>query len=105
MKIRLFKKDISMEERIQFAKKQIRGEMSEDALALRDAICEVLEEFEDAEVEISEDELHARIKEIAGEYGITIDPPQLPKNKTRICPTCGAPVHGKQCEYCSNIIN
>jgi len=21
------------------------------------------------------------------------------------CPTCGAPIHGKQCEYCGNYIN
>ena len=100
MKKRLLKTDISIEERIQFAKKQIRGELSEDALVLHDAICEVLEELEDAEVEISEDELHARIKEIAEKYGITIDPPQLPKNKTRICPQCGAPIHNGKCEYC-----
>lgn len=73
-----------------------------DEEGFRKALNDLLNEIEENGIEISERELDERVTELCREFGVTI--PKTKRGKPT-CPTCGAPIHGKQCEYCGNIIN
>jgi hypothetical protein len=53
---------------IRNAKKQIKNELTEDAAELKASLIAMLNEFENAEVEIDEDELASRIREVIDAY-------------------------------------
>lgn len=75
---------------------------NQDEEGFRKALNDLLNEIEGNGIEISEREMDERVTELCGEFGVTI--PKTKRGKTT-CPTCGAPIHGKQCDYCGNIIN
>ena len=76
--------------------------MNTDEERFRKALHDLLNEIEENGIEISEREMDDRVRELCREFGVTI--PKTKRGKTT-CPTCGAPIHGKQCEFCGNIIN
>lgn len=73
-----------------------------DEEGFRKALHDLLNEIKENGIEISERELDERVTELCREFGVVLKD-KAPGKTT--CPTCGAPVHGKQCEYCGNIIN
>ena len=76
----------------------------QNALAVKGAIRDILDEIEDEGVEISEQELEQRIADICKAYGI--DPPKpRHKNKLNTCPQCGAPLKDGKCDYCGTEYN
>ena len=68
----------------------------------RKALHDLLNEIVENGIEISERELDDRITELCKEFGVKMKD-NAPSKTT--CPTCGAPIQGKQCEYCGNYIN
>ena len=73
-----------------------------DEEGFRKALHDLLNEIEENAFEISEREMDERVTELCNEFGIKMKD-KAPRKTT--CPTCGAPIQGKQCEYCGNIIN
>lgn len=58
----------ALQSKIASAKKHIKNELSEDAAELRRSLIEMLDELENAEVEIDEAELASRVREIIEAY-------------------------------------
>lgn len=58
----------ALSEKINKAKKQIKNELTEDAAELRRSLLEMLDELENADVEIDEDELASRVREMIDAY-------------------------------------
>ena len=58
----------AMQEKIRNAKKQIKNELTEDAAELRRSLLDMLDELENAEVEIDEAELASRVRELIDAY-------------------------------------
>ena len=69
------------------------------AIAVKEAIKQVLDEAEAEGIEIDAQELEQRIADICKVFGI--DQPKLRhKNKLHTCPQCGAPIKNGRCDYC-----
>ena len=54
---------IAFQQKVENAKKQIKNELTEDAAELRRSLLDLLDELENADVEIDEEELASRIRE------------------------------------------
>lgn len=74
------------------------------AIEVKEAIKQVLDDIEAEGIEIDDQELEQRIADICKVYGI--DPPK-PKhrNKLHTCQQCGAPLKDGKCEYCGTSYN
>ena len=58
----------AMTEKIAKAKKQIKNELTEDAAELRRSLLDLLDELENAEIEVDEEELASRVREMIDAY-------------------------------------
>lgn len=58
----------AMQEKIRNAKKHIKNELTEDAAELRRSLLDMLDELENAEVEVDEAELASRVREMIDAY-------------------------------------
>lgn len=58
----------ALQGKIRNAKKQIKNELTEDAAELRRSLLEMLDELEAAEIEIDEEELASRVREMISAY-------------------------------------
>ena len=67
-KLVTFKDFTAIQDKIRKAKKQIKNELTEDAAELRRSLLELLDELENADVEIDEAELASRIREAIDAY-------------------------------------
>ena len=67
-KIVTVKNFTAMTEKISKAKKQIKNELTEDAAELRRSLLDLLDELENAEIEVDEAELASRVREMIDAY-------------------------------------
>ena len=58
----------ALSDKINKAKKQIKNELTDDAAELRRSLLEMLDELENADVEIDEEELASRVREMIDAY-------------------------------------
>ena len=58
----------AMQSKIAAAKKQIKNELTEDAAELRRSLLDLLDELDNAEVEVDEEELASRVRELIDAY-------------------------------------
>lgn len=78
--------------------------MNNNEESFRQALTAMLDEIEKSGIEISEEELDNRVTELSKAYGFDLKPEKARKGMTT-CPSCGAPLHNNQCQYCGNNYN
>ena len=58
----------TLQEKFRNARKQVKNELTEDAAELRRSLIELLDELENAEIEVNEEELASRVRELIDAY-------------------------------------
>ena len=57
-----------LQSKIANAKKQIKNELTEDAAELRRSLLDLLDELDNAEIEVDEEQLASRVRELIDAY-------------------------------------
>ena len=97
---------------VSFGEMVLTPKQQEEERAFKEAIETAIDEIIKEGVEITEEELAARLNAVSKAFGFGMLPGYNERQTKRInknvkdysCPNCGAPLHNGKCDYCGTTI-